>query len=244
MARVSRHSIEVNGKHLPIELHLERRNGVRASLGKHTIIMRIPQHDKGNVQLHIDRIVDWLTQLDAKKPGVFDKYTLEPLKNKTLTVLGRDRYSVQYEEVQTELVSGQIIGDEIRLQMPSSIHDFDKRKHGRKLLSKLIAKKYRNELEAKVDRWNDEHFQKDIVGISLKYNSTNWGSCSTGKRINISTRSLLLPEATLDYIIVHELSHLIEMNHSARFWRVVSSVMPEYKVHEAYIKKHGSTIDF
>jgi hypothetical protein len=87
--------------------------------------------------------------------------------------------------------------------------------------------------------WNAHFFKKDIKGIHLKYNSTNWGSCSSDQRINISTRCLLLPMDVFDYIIVHELSHLIEMNHSPSFWNTVGLVMPNYKEKEIWLSENG-----
>ena len=61
-----------------------------------------------------------------------------------------------------------------------------------------------------------------IKGIFLKYNHSNWGSCSHNGNINLSTRLLFAPEAVQDYVIVHELAHLVEPNHSDRFWALGS----------------------
>ena len=98
--------------------------------------------------------------------------------------------------------------------VPNGIDDFDKRVMARNLISKLMACKYKKLVEERIKYWNDRYFQKDVKGVTLRYNSTNWGSCSTTSKINISTRSLLLPMEVFDYILVHELSHLVEMNHS------------------------------
>jgi len=58
---------------------------------------------------------------------------------------------------------------------------------------------------------------------------TRWGSCSRRKRVNFSWRLILADEALIDYVVVHELAHLKEMNHSAAFWSVVARVLPDYK---------------
>ena len=58
---------------------------------------------------------------------------------------------------------------------------------------------------------------------------TRWGSCSTNKSVNFSWRLLMADEEVIDYVVVHELAHLKEMNHSARFWKIVEGVLPDYR---------------
>jgi predicted metal-dependent hydrolase len=65
------------------------------------------------------------------------------------------------------------------------------------------------------------YFQKPIKSVNLKYNLSNWGSCSTKGNINLSTRLLFAPDDVIDYVIIHELAHLLEMNHSPHFWAIV-----------------------
>jgi len=65
---------------------------------------------------------------------------------------------------------------------------------------------------------------------------TRWGSCSSQKTLNFSYRLIMSPPDCIDYVIVHELCHLRQMNHSSKFWNEVVSIMPEYKVHEKHLK--------
>ena len=76
------------------------------------------------------------------------------------------------------------------------------------------------------------------------FNSSNWGSCSSNKIINLSTRLLFAPPEVIDYVIIHELAHLVEANHSKRFWDLVASKMPNYKEQEQWLKTHGRHLDF
>lgn len=64
--------------------------------------------------------------------------------------------------------------------------------------------------------------------VSLSNARTQWGSCSADGRVRLSWRLIHLRPALVDYVIVHELAHLLHMNHSARFWRVVAGVCPGY----------------
>jgi len=72
--------------------------------------------------------------------------------------------------------------------------------------------------------------QMGIAPAAVKINGakTRWGSCSAKRSINFSWRLAMAEDCVIDYVVVHELAHLIEMNHSVRFWAVVASVLPDY----------------
>ena len=63
-----------------------------------------------------------------------------------------------------------------------------------------------------------------------------WGSCSTNKNINFSWRLIMADDEMIDYVIVHELAHLIELNHSAQFWAIVEGVLPDYRDRKARLR--------
>ena len=68
---------------------------------------------------------------------------------------------------------------------------------------------------------------------------TRWGSCSSKKNLNFSYRLIMTPKETIDYVIIHELCHLRQMNHGPRFWKEVEAIMPEYKDHEKHLRDEG-----
>ncbi len=74
--------------------------------------------------------------------------------------------------------------------------------------------------------------------IAVKEQKTKWGSCSGKKNLNFNWKLILMPESVLDYIVVHELAHLIEMNHSSAFWAQVAKIMPDYKKRVAWLRKN------
>ncbi|MDQ6985337.1 MAG: SprT family zinc-dependent metalloprotease [Candidatus Dojkabacteria bacterium] len=65
--------------------------------------------------------------------------------------------------------------------------------------------------------------------ISVKDQKSRWGSCSSKKNLNFNWKLILVDKIEMDYVIVHELAHLRQMNHSSKFWDIVESIMPRYK---------------
>jgi predicted metal-dependent hydrolase len=68
---------------------------------------------------------------------------------------------------------------------------------------------------------------------------TRWGSCAAKGTVNFSWRLAMTPPEVMDYVIVHELAHLAELNHSARFWQRVSQIVPDHRLHRRWLRDNG-----
>ena len=75
--------------------------------------------------------------------------------------------------------------------------------------------------------------------ITIREQKTRWGSCTSEGNLNFNWRLIFAPEKVLDYVVVHELAHRKEMNHSPAFYAVVASVMPEYKTYEKWLRDNA-----
>lgn len=75
--------------------------------------------------------------------------------------------------------------------------------------------------------------------VKLSSAAKRWGSCSMQGNLNFAWRLVFYPLAVLDYVVVHELSHIGNMNHSRRFWQRVASILPDYQVRQRYLKQHS-----
>ncbi|MBQ9420566.1 MAG: M48 family metallopeptidase [Lachnospiraceae bacterium] len=82
----------------------------------------------------------------------------------------------------------------------------------------------------------------DYHSISIRLQKSRFGSCSAKGNLNFNAALLLAPAETLDYVVVHELCHRLEMNHSPRFWREVERVLPDYRRQKKWLKDNGSLI--
>lgn len=105
-------------------------------------------------------------------------------------------------------------------------------------LYKIIAKKYIKE--------RISHFSKEMnvkpTGIRITSSETRWGSCSGKNSINLSWKLIMADDKTIDYVIVHELAHMKQHNHSPKFWSIVESIIPNYKIQEKSLKILGEKL--
>ena len=130
-----------------------------------------------------------------------------------------------------------------------------------KWISKCIEQiKRENEELSKIDYFTAEEISKladkalnyipgrvkyyaDIIGVTygkiiIRNQKTRWGSCSSNGNLNFNNRLLFVPKELVDYVVVHELAHRKEMNHSNAFWNVVEKYMPDYEERRKKLREY------
>ena len=108
---------------------------------------------------------------------------------------------------------------------------FWKRVRIKKVVRRRITKAKREQarifVENRISYFN-KIYNFEINRIAIKNTSRRWGSCSSKKNLNFNYKIIYLPPALADYLIVHELCHLGEFNHSKKFWALVEKTIPNY----------------
>lgn len=110
-----------------------------------------------------------------------------------------------------------------------------------KILNNWCRKKAKtifNEMLQGLAELHGFHYQR----LSIRSQKTRWGSCSQQKNINLNAKLLFMPDAIVKYVMIHELCHTLEMNHSARFWDLVEDCDPQYMDHQQQLKTLGRKI--
>jgi len=103
---------------------------------------------------------------------------------------------------------------------------------------RLEAAKVINQRAVEISRQLNLNYNR----ISIRDQKTRWGSCSRLKNLNFNWRLIMAPVQVIDYLIIHEVAHLAEMNHSSRFWKLVEGICPDYKIQRKWLKENGPTL--
>ncbi len=106
---------------------------------------------------------------------------------------------------------------------------------------RLLAEQARDDLMTRAVRF------APMVGVSfgrvtIRCQKTRWGSCSSEGNLNFNCLLMLAPPEARDYVVIHELCHRLEMNHSPRFWAEVGRVCPDYRAQKRWFKENGGAI--
>lgn len=84
--------------------------------------------------------------------------------------------------------------------------------------------------------------ERSYSSLAIRDTRSRWGSCSPDGRLMYSWRLILAPPSVLDYVAAHEVAHLVELNHSSAYWRIVTGICPDWKRHRDWLKANGSTL--
>ena len=133
--------------------------------------------------------------------------------------------------------TGRVEGDEYLLTLPDPDSDEAVRAAVKSTLSALALKRIRERLEYHVPR-----IGRAPGRVAIRDQKSRWGSCSQKGNVNFNWKLVMAPPPALDYVVVHELCHLYEFNHSPRFWALVARHMPDYEVWKKWLKAHGKEL--
>jgi hypothetical protein len=88
-----------------------------------------------------------------------------------------------------------------------------------------------------------KHFDVEPTYIKVKTQKKRWGSCTSKRQLRFNFNLIKAPIEVLDYIVIHEMSHMVHMNHSDKFWSLVGAIMPNYKIQVDWLKENGHIIN-
>ena len=113
-------------------------------------------------------------------------------------------------------------------------------KHNKEIVNELLEQWYRKkarEIFTKRVNYFAPQIGKPVNRIAIRGQHTRWGSCSSKGNLNFNYRLLPATPEVIDYVVVHELCHLLHMNHGKEFWNSVEQILPDYKVHKHWLRE-------
>ena len=133
--------------------------------------------------------------------------------------------------------SARFMGDRLEVSAPDPENEEALRAQLRAWLSELALRRIRERLDVYIPRVGGQPGR-----VTIREQKTRWGSCSSRRNLNFNWKLIMAPPPVLDYVVIHELCHLHEFNHSPRFWQLVAAQMPEYKSWKKWLKQHGAEL--
>ncbi|MEM8583768.1 MAG: M48 family metallopeptidase [Bacteroidota bacterium] len=251
------------GVRVPVRKHYEFRSGYRATIGKKAVIFRIPvlsgsrvgatqnldkQLELSQPELEIEKkLTDWVRDTYQKKPEAFARLLPISLPDSGHILVMGQKFKINISggrafkshRAEIDVYNPNLV----RVELTYSDHR-PKAEIVDTLLSRIFADRFHSVVWQRLEELNHRFFQVHVDGLSLKNTTSVWGSCSSKGNINLSSRLLLVPQKARDSVIIHELAHRIEMNHSKRYWKLVYDAMPDYDEAHEVLKKYGRILRF
>jgi predicted metal-dependent hydrolase len=245
MATIQKTFLDINGKALPAKIYRESRYDVRASIGKRAAILRMPSRmSSADEQVKINWFIDWVRSSFKSNPKLHTQFFGKGYSDGDILTVGERNYTIRFFPTDKKTHSARLKNGIIQLFLNKSDSESHLHKSIKHLLSRVVAQDFLPEIIRRVNELNRLYFQQPVRSVNLKYNHTNWGSCSSKSNLNLSTRLLFAPPDVVDYVIIHELAHLIELNHSDRFWKLVADAMPDYRRKERWLEINDQLCHF
>jgi hypothetical protein len=236
----SKSTLELEALGAPIEVRRHpaaRRLTLRVSKTKRAVIVTVPaacrMEEAGRF---VETNLDWVRERlgSVPEPVPFNDGARIPLRGRLhrLCFCGVTRARSVVEIVASE---GAPVGAMPRLLVSGRLE------HASRRLKDWLMEQARADLDACVTRHSAALGVKPR-SISLRDQTSRWGSCTAGGLLSFSWRLILAPSHVLDYVAAHEVAHLVEMNHGPRFWKHVARCMPRLEEAKRWLRSHGANL--
>jgi len=158
----------------------------------------------------------------------------------TIPFMGEQR-QIQLHDSSSKRIKVIFDNQVFMLYIPVSIVDGDKHALIRLALIDWMKNKAAEEVKKMVDNYAQKYNLYPRF-VRIKTQKSRWGSCGIHNDINLNWLLILAPEKVMEYVVIHELCHIKERNHSANFWNLVEKHCPDYKKHRLWLKQNGRSI--
>jgi hypothetical protein len=218
-------TLRIGGREVPFTLRRSARRSIGLRLGQDGLTVSLPQRCP---LTEVDRvlaqksawILDKLAELERRPAGMplADGHEIHWLGEPRRIVLGGARSRIDGDVIQLVVRAG---------ESPAAA------------LTRLMRREARTFLGERLQHWA-VRLDRHPSAFALSGARSRWGSCTASGAIRLNFRLMQAPLPTIDYVIIHELCHLSELNHSERFWALVAAACPDWKARRDWLKREGA----
>lgn len=205
------------------------------------VVISVPKYfSESMIQEILERQASWIAKKTAVYKNLRQKFPAKNYQEGDLFHFLGDVYSLKVQTAALRKVELQ--KNNLWVFCPQEIPS-----KGKDSLASVIRAWYESEAERilKVRVKYYEERMKLLGGeIEIKTIRSFWGSCAADKKLRFNARLIMAPLEVVDYVVVHELSHLVHRNHSYRFWNLVGQFIPQYARHRSWLNAHGAFLNF
>jgi len=211
-----------------IRLTVSGRNGVRISAPRY-----VPERE---LHAMVSEKAEWILDRVREFEKLEDEQPRWQYRDGASVLLQGKWTPLRVETWQKNSGRIHLAEDRIVIQVPEHMRKRDDVL--RDLFERWIRRWAAQELPRRMD-YHASLMQLRHRRVSVRDQRSKWGSCSAAGNISLNMRLMLVPPETANYIIIHELAHLRELNHSPRFWHIVEQYCPDRRAHQRWLRDHG-----
>jgi predicted metal-dependent hydrolase len=223
-----------NGRMLRIEVKKSKRAKqfwLKANVSEIYLIAPTVNYEINQVMRFLDSKKEWILKTLEYYESAQSNYVEANLKSGTISFLGK-RYNLQ---ITKDIASSVIVSDNLS---KITFHVTDRRKY-KDDLKQWYFEQTRRIVSERLDLIRIRNPSLPAYNkVSIKNQRSRWASCSENGNLNFNLILAALPIEIIDYVIIHELAHLIELNHSNNFWNIVKMTDPEFQTHRKLLHKY------
>jgi predicted metal-dependent hydrolase len=217
----------------------ERRRTLTIKVDEGRVIVQAPDYAAlGDIERFVSHKQAWIQEKVAQQQAQMRARARQWIDGETLPMLGLPVQLQLQDAVKGEV---QLEGDNLVVKARQAAPDVTARR-----VQKLVEQWYKHTADS-VIRERVAHWQRHTgitpKGIVTKTYKARWGSCNHRQELSFNWKLLMAPPAVIDYVVVHELCHIVHFNHSPAFWQLVAKYQPDYQVHKRWLRNHGLSLE-
>lgn len=240
--------IRINGVEYAV-LH-ERSEGGRAYavVEERRIRIRLPldldREESSRVFRDLLERVRERLERDHRRRDAYGNLNLKLEDNEELEIMGH-KIKIEINDSGHSRMHARLLGNRVIIDVQRGLDEAERAAGVNELGVKAIARYFVPVIRERLDILNALHFKETFNNVGIRVKNTNWGSCTGGRRnISINFKVLLAPDPVIEYVLIHELAHLKEHNHSERFWELVRKAMPGYSEQARWLRENGHRLGY